>query len=115
MEKNKQVGDKRKFSFNENLYSIREIVDAPDVKLMWSWATGSCPHCKSRLTREIEHEFYRLEILATEGIEDADVTLEDIQIMGDTKDRRRMILPVEKYDEIFEKSKLFKKLKKEVI
>jgi len=109
--KEKKVGEKRKFSFSDKTFSIREILDAPKVKLQWVWSTGICPHCNYRINRDVEHDFYRIEILADDKVlDDKDVTLEDIQILGDTLDKRRMILPADKYNEILLTSKIFKKL-----
>lgn len=109
-----QVGNKRKFTFSNQEYEIKEILEKPNIKLLWTWDTGLCPHCKQRIERTIEHSFYRIEILADTSKKEEELTSEDIIIMGDTMDCRRMILPKDKYNEIFAQSNNFKKYIKEV-
>lgn len=106
-----QVGNKRKFTFSDKEYKIREIIDQPNIKLFWTYDSGVCPHCKKRITRNIEHDFYRIEILGDDSKEDDNSLLEeDIQIIGHTLDKRILVLPIDKYNEVFSKTKKFKKL-----
>ena len=105
-----QVGEKRKFSISDKVQRIREILEKPDITMWWTWDSGICPHCKEKIERKIEHIFYRIEILGDDTKEDKDLTIKDIVIIGDTLDRRRMILTADKYDEVFGKSRLFKYL-----
>lgn len=103
------VGTKRKFTFKDNNYEIKEILEKPDIVLLWTWNSGLCPHCKQKIEREVAHKFYRIEILVDETKKENDVTVDDIIILGDTIDRRKMILPKDKYNEVFSKTKNFKK------
>ena len=109
-----EVGQKRKFSFSDKTYRIREVLDNPGITMWWTWDSGLCPHCKEKIERKIEHVFYRIEILGDDTKEDKDLKKEDIVLMGDTLDRRRMVLTADKYDEAFKKSKSFKYLAKGV-
>lgn len=110
-----KVGEKRKFSFDNKIYIIREVLDNPNIRMFWSYDSGICPHCKNKLTREIEYFFTKIEILGAEGKEDKDLTVNDIQLHGFTIDNHNLILSIDKYDEVFNKSSLFKKLiKKEI-
>lgn len=105
-----EIGQKRIFSFSEKKFRIREILENPEVTLRWVWNTGLCPHCKQKIERIIDHQFYRIEILGEDSKEDKDLIKQDIILMGDTLDRRRMILPIDKYKEVFLKSKKFRYL-----
>jgi hypothetical protein len=102
------VNQFRKFSFSEEDYEIKEIIDNPNFFLDWVWDTGVCPHCKRKIERKVRHEFYKIEILAKDKI---DVTKKtDLVIVGDTLDKRKMVIPIENYDEVLIKSKLYKSL-----
>jgi hypothetical protein len=103
-----KVGDNRKFEFDERTYKIREIIELPGVKMRWRWDTGVCPHCKHRLTHEIDHEFIRIEVLGTHDKADNQLTKADITLMGDTTDGKRLIITQEKYAEVLGKTKKFK-------
>ena len=105
-----QIGQKRKFSFSEKTYRIREILDNPGVTMQWTWTTGICPYCKRKIERIIDHIFYKIEILGDDSKEDKDLKKKDIVLMGDTLDRRRMILTADKYVEVLSKSKILKHL-----
>src|SRR3990167_10134246 len=110
MDTEKKIGDKRKFTNDTRIYSIREILNNPKINMRWTWDTGICPNCKIKLTREIEHTFYRIEILGDENIKDEKLTIQDITLMGDTLDNRRMLITENKYNEILNKSEKFKNL-----
>jgi len=110
-----KVGEKRKFSFDTNWYTIREIIDNANIHMFWTYDSGICPHCKNRLVRDVEHLFYKIEILGKEGKEDKDLTTNDVQLHGFTMDNRNMIISIDKYDEVFDKSNKFKKLKKKAV
>ena len=109
-----EVGQKRKFSFSDKVQRIREILEGLSITMWWTWDSGICPHCKEKIERKIEHVFYRIEILGDDTKEDKDLTIKDIVIIGDTLDRRRMLLTADKYDDVFSKSKSFKHLAKGV-
>ena len=53
-----------------------------------------------RIDRDVRHQFFLIELLGIEGIENQDLTRDDICIRGYTLDRRTMVLPVDKYDEV---------------
>lgn len=103
------IGQKRRFTFSEKEFEIKEILDNPNIRLQWTWNTGVCPHCKERIERKIDHLFYRIEILVDTTKKLDDITIDDIVIMGDTTDKRRLILPKDKYTDVFNISKDFKK------
>jgi len=107
----KKVGDKRRFSFSDKEYIIKEILDNPNISMWWTWTSGICPHCKRRIERTIQHKFYRIEILADATKKDNEITIKDIQILGDTLDNRRMLIPID--DKAFKQALLLsKKFKK---
>ena len=105
-----EVGQKRTFTFSDKTYRIREVLDNSGITMWWTWDSGLCPHCKEKIERKIEHVFYRIEILGDDTKEDKHLKKEDIVLMGDTLDRRRMVLTADKYDEVFSKSKTLKHL-----
>lgn len=109
-----QIGEKRKFSFSDKQFSIREIMLNPKITMWWKWNGGLCPHCKQPIDRNIEHVFYRIEILGVEEKEDKDLKLKDVFLLGFTMDLRIMALTAEKYKEVLEKSDKFKHLALEV-
>lgn len=86
-----KVGEYRKFSFSDKIYRIEEVLDSPNISMMWKWDTGLCPYCKKRIVREIKHDFYRIEILVDKDKKNP--TIDDIEIIGDTLDRRKMRIP----------------------
>jgi hypothetical protein len=106
----RQVGGKRTFSFDKKVYEIQEILLNPEFSMVWSWTTGICPHCKNKIENKVKHTFYRIEILIPDNIKLKDVSVNDIIVMGDAMDNRRMIIPKENYKDILPKSKLFKHL-----
>lgn len=105
-----QVGQKRNFSFTDDHYVISEIIQKTDIKLVWKWNDSVCPHCKEKLTREMVHTFHKIEILIKEGILEDNATTNDILLLGDALDGRKMMIPAEKYNEVFGQSQKFKKL-----
>ncbi len=107
----KGVGETRRFSFSDKTYRILEILENPNIKLYWTWTSGVCPHCKERITRNIEHTFYSIEVLGDTKISKSNLKKKDIYLRGYTLDKRTLILPIEKYNEVFDKSKNFKKFK----
>lgn len=110
MERN--LGDKIKVSVDDREFTVREILDCPCVTLRWSWSSGLCPNCKHKIDRTVIHEFYRIEVLGVENIKDEDLTENDIFFLGSTYDKRTMIFPKEKYQEILIKSKKLEHLRK---
>lgn len=110
-----KVGDLRNFSFfPDKHFKIHEILDNPNIEMEWTWNSGLCPHCKNKIERIVKHKFYRIEILTDTEKNDNDLTRNNIVLLGDTFDKRRMVLTNEKYDEVFSKSKNFKKFISEV-
>ncbi len=108
---NKKIGDKRIFQFKPGEeFTIREILDKPKIGIWWIWNTGLCPHCKKRIERKIYHTFYRIEILGIEEKKDNELTIDDIVLFGDTLDKRAMVLPIDKYNEVLGKTNKFKGL-----
>lgn len=103
-----QVGNKRSFSFSKDEYEILEILDNPNIYMWWTWNSGVCPHCKMKIDREVQHQFYRIEILANKEIK----TKDDIIIMGHTLDNRYMQIPVNDpaFNEVLIKSNKYKHL-----
>lgn len=107
----KNVGDIRKFTNDERFYTIREILDHPGITMTWTWDSGICPHCKKKLTRQVNYLFYRIEVLGDKEIqEDKDLTISDITLLGMTTDGKTLMLTSEKYNEVFLKSEKFKEL-----
>ena len=107
-----KVGVRRKFNAYPNKdFEIREILDAPQISMWWTWTTGICPHCKEQIKREIKHDLNRIEILGLDGKSNNDLTRDDIVLLGFSMDNRTMFLSIDKYDEVFLKSKDFKHLK----
>ena len=105
------VGAKRKFSFKEKSYIIKEIIDDQNIIMPWIWRTGICPHCKKKIDATINHKFYRIEILVEDGLEN--ITKNDILIMGHTLDKRYMHIPIDNqiYNIVLDKSINFKQFK----
>lgn len=105
-----KVGNLRDFSFSNKKYKIREILENPQISLLWTWDSGVCPHCKNKITRNIKHDFYKIEILGENDIDDDKLTIDNIYLLGFTLDKRTMLIPKDKYNEVFQKSKKFKRL-----
>ena len=108
-------GEYRKFSFSDKLYEIKEVIDNPQVSMMWRWTTGVCPYCKRKIERIVRHDFYRIEVLVPEDVKNP--TLKDIILIGDTLDRRKMFIPIDSdaFKQALLKSKKFRKLLREVL
>ena len=104
------VGEVRRVTFTNKVIEIREILQNPDIELEWTWDTGICPHRKNRITRTIIHKFYRIEILADERLKEEEITKADLFFLGDTIDNRRMLIPIETFNKVLEKSQKFKHL-----
>ena len=129
------VGEKRHFSFSEIIdinvkenngkiknrkvpvsYEIQEILLEPNISLMEIYDRGICPHCKEKISKNVQHIFYRIEILVKcdwnekeqKWESKKDIKINDIILLGNTLDKRLLVLPKEKYKETFEKSKKFK-------
>ena len=106
----KKVGDKRKFEFNEEWYEIAEIIENPNISMKWTWASTMCPHCKKKIGRVTNHVFTNIEILTKCEIIDEekdemdetnwkkidDIKAEDINIMGFTRGKKYMQIPIDK-------------------
>ena len=106
-----KVGDFRKFrALGDKDYLIDEIITGAKIKLDWDWDTGICPHCKERISRNIVHDIYRIEILVDNTKEKDKIEVKDLVVLADTLDKRKMILPLYKYNEISLLSKKYKKL-----
>ena len=111
-----KVGDKRKFSFSSDEYIILEKIENPNIYMEWVWSTGICPHCKKRIERIINHQFYNIEILAPLNIEEQNLKNTDIVIMGHTIDKRYMQIPIDNntYNQVLALSNKFRKFLLEV-
>jgi len=108
-DKEGKLGSFRQFDFSEAKYEIVEILNEPDIKMKWTWDTGLCPHCKKRITQTIDHEFYRIEILKEVGVKSP--TTNNLLLLGDTIDGRKMMFPGDKKEQILkDKSKKYKSL-----
>lgn len=107
-----KVGDRRNFSFTKDIYSIREIISTPEIKMTWTWDTCVCPECKHQITNTIEHTFYRIELLGKVGVSNEDLVIDSIMALGDTTDGRRMLLPVNQKKLAIAMSQLFNKVGK---
>jgi len=104
-----QVGQKRRFSFSNDCYDIVEVLDDPKIKIFWNWDTGACPYCKGKITRNIEHDFYRIEVLRKEKKRNKECNENDIVLLGSTLDNRTMVIPKENYSQVFKKTREFKR------
>lgn len=104
------VGGERKFTFSENLYKVREILETQNIQFPWEWSSGVCPHCKKKITRTINHIINRIEILGIDNLKDNELKENDIIVLGFTLDNRTMLIPKEKYKEILNKTTKFKNL-----
>lgn len=107
----RKVGDLRTFSNMPKVYQIKEILEqVNDITLEWTWTDSVCPNCKCRTERKVTHTFYRIEVL----VEQDKANPKDIEmiLMGYTLDGRTMIIPSEKYDQIFNKTDNYKHLVK---
>lgn len=102
------VGQKRTFSFSKQKYEIKEILENPEISMLWTWKTGICPHCKKKIEQTIKHDFYRIEILIDEVKKQEEITKDDIVIIGDTLDNKRLLISNDLYNQVFEKSTSFK-------
>ena len=105
-----KVGEERIFTFSKAIYEIREVLENPNISMWWTWTTGVCPHCKKQIERRINHDFYYIEILVEKDVQNKDVARTDVAMLGHTLDKRGMRISIDKYDEIFNKSKNFKHL-----
>lgn len=104
-----KINELRKFSFNDFNYEIIEILDNPKISMEWNWDSGICPNCKTRINRKVTHTFYKIEILIPETKTIDNITRNDIVLFGDTLDKRKMLIDKTIYNQVFSKSKLFKK------
>lgn len=102
------VGQKRTFSFSKNKYEIKEIIENPQISMLWTWKTGICPHCKKKIEQTIKHDFYRIEILVDETKKQEEIIKDDIVLIGDTLDGKKLLISSDLYNQVFEKSSLFK-------
>ncbi len=106
-----KIGDTRKFhSFPNKEFLINEIIIDANINLNWTWNTGVCPYCKNRISREITHDIYRIEILIDDSKDKDKIKVTDIVLLADTLDKRKMILPRDKYNEVFSLSEKYKHL-----
>lgn len=108
----REVGDIRTFNKYEGQYVIREVLDDPRMTMEWTWVDAICPNCNHRVDRTVTHNFYRIEILARQNIEDANVKEADILMLGHTLDNKLMFLTIDKIREALKQSKKFNALVK---
>lgn len=103
------VGECRVFGdvMKNKVYQVKEVLENPEISMLWRWDSGICPHCKKRIVREIKHDFYRIEILVDVVKKDEGITLDDLYLSGDTMDKRKMKIPKnnETFIEVLRKSK----------
>jgi len=105
-----KIGDKRKFSFLREPCEILEILESPDIKLLWKWTDMACPHCGKKIEKTKEHTFRRIELLIPESKQE----ISDLQkkhylvALGFDREGKIMLFPKEKHEEILSKSKRFK-------
>jgi len=104
-----QVGEKRTFTFSNNEFIVKEVIDNPQIRLPWTWTDSVCPHCKNRINRDVIHEFYKLELLVDVTKAETNFVESDIVILGHSKDNRLMQFPQDKYQEVFHISKEFRR------
>lgn len=104
------VGQKRRFSFSENDFVIHEIIDTPEIQMVWEWDTGACPHCKKKISRKTNHKFIKIELLLPDGIAKEQATRDNIIVFGNTLDGKNMLMTKDKYNEVFTISKEFTNL-----
>jgi len=106
----KKAGDIRKFTFDLGVtYVIREILKDPKVSMWWKQDRGTCPHCKRQIEVTTKHDLHTIEILGKKGIEDEKLERKDMALLGFSLDDRTLLLPEDKYDEVFQKSTKFGK------
>lgn len=105
-----KVGDKRSFSFLSEPCEIVEILDNPEIKLLWKWRDDICPHCKKRIEKVKEHVFTRIELLIPRNKMNVDILQKKhhLIILGFDKEGKTMLLPKEKYPEVISKSSLWR-------
>jgi len=111
---NKEVGEKRVFSWSDNDFVIKEIIDDPAFVLRWTWTSAVCQHCKRKQERIVDHKVYKIEILVDETKKESLLKVTDLVICGHTMDARYMKIPIEHYHEILSKSKKYKKFLKDL-
>lgn len=104
------VGDRHQFSFNHKEFTVREELNDTNINLWWAWKNELCPHCKKVIEKRTLYTFTTIAILAPINKANEVLTREDIVIKGQTQDRREMLFPIDKYDEVFSASSLFKSL-----
>jgi len=103
------VGETRTFSFSNTEFTVREVIENPQIRLTWVWTDTICPHCKERINREIQHDIYYIEILGESATTSENLQLSQLVVLGHTKDNRLMQLPQDKYQEVFQLSKTFRR------
>jgi len=105
-----KVGDTTQFTFREGQFSIREILEVPEISMWWNWNTTVCPHCRKRIENRVCHKFHRIIILGLDPINNDDINKEDLIFIGDTIDNRRMSLDDITVEKVLQKSTIFKRL-----
>jgi hypothetical protein len=116
MNKLLQVGDLRTFTdYPNRKFIIKDVLENPDIKMKWVWVSCVCPHCKEVIHKEVEHSFTRIEILIDEIIkleemDIKDLKINDVVIIGDTTDGKKMAFSKDKFKEVYSKSSIFKVL-----
>ncbi len=114
----KNKSDKLEQKEEQTRYEIQDILENPGVSMLWSWQTGVCPYCKMKIERSMTHQFYRIEILVecywneTEQKWAAinNPIIDNLYILGDSLDNKKMMIIKDKYNEVLAKSEKFKYL-----
>jgi len=103
----KQIGDKTQFTFSTKTYLLAEIINNPGISMWWTWKSEICPHCKKEITKRNLYTFNQIDIYIPEGLDATKVAIEDLVILGATSEGRLLTVTIDKFNEIFSKSKKF--------
>ncbi len=108
-----KVGNKRSFTFKKEIYEIKEIIENPDVTMKIIAGSIVCPHCKEKIESSKNYTFRKIEILIDENKKIEEINVDDLVILGDSLDKKKMLISKDLYNKILEKSLLFKRFLKE--
>lgn len=86
-----KVGQKRRFSFSQEEYEIKKVVENLDLEFEWNWGQLSCPHCNQMIKNIKKHKIIRAEILKNS---------KDYVVLVDTEDGKKMLPPLNIKDKI---------------